>query len=94
MCFAKKLDHNPNIRNFNRQILNEFCNLKFVGHELGELQSKLDKCWEENEGSNILYMWTEKIRDYLFSRYERAKLFIESPEEDKQRERKYIFLST
>uniref|UniRef100_A0A7M5V733 RWD domain-containing protein n=2 Tax=Clytia hemisphaerica TaxID=252671 RepID=A0A7M5V733_9CNID len=58
-----------------------------AGSELGELQNELDNIWQENIGTNVLYMWTEKIREYLFERYERAKLFIESPEEDKQRER-------
>jgi len=61
-----------------------------AGLELQELQETLQKCWAENKGENVLYLWTEKIRGYLFERYERAKLFIESPEEDKEREREFI----
>ena len=82
-----------NVSENNRSLLSAVCFCYYLfhsGNELEEIHSKLEKCWEENVGSNILYLWTEKIRDFLFARFERAKLFIESPEEDKEREREYL----
>ncbi|XP_057309546.1 protein IMPACT-B-like [Hydractinia symbiolongicarpus] len=57
------------------------------GEELQSIYSQLDLLWKENMGESILHIWTEKIRDMLFEKYETAKLFIESSAEEKERER-------
>ena len=54
--------------------------------ELESIYKELENIWNESRGENILYAWVEKIREMLFEQYERAKMFIESSEEDKQRE--------
>ena len=60
--------------------------------ELDAIYKQLDLLWQENIGSNILYIWVGKIREILFEKYDSAKLFIESTEEEKKRERKYIIV--
>ena len=61
------------------------------GDELDNIHKQLQQLWNDNQGLNILYLWIEKIREMLFERYERAKEFIKSPEEDKLRESKKFF---
>ena len=57
--------------------------------ELQHIYDQLNILWEENRGNSIIYIWVEKIREMLFEKYESAKLFIESSEEEKEREREY-----
>lgn len=58
------------------------------GGELDAIYRELDVLWKDNEGGSILYIWVEKIREMLFEKYDSAKLFIESTEEEKKRESK------
>ena len=57
--------------------------------ELALVYNKLDELWAENMGTNVVYIWVEAIRSFLTERYEMAKQFIESTEEEKERESKY-----
>ena len=59
------------------------------GEELQHIRNTLNDLWKENFGSSILYIWVEKIREILFEKYELAKLFIESSEDERARECKY-----
>ena len=56
--------------------------------ELALVYTKLDELWAENTGTNVVYIWVEAIRSFLTERYEMAKQFIESTEEEKERESK------
>jgi len=55
--------------------------------ELETVYKQLDELWVENCGTNVLYIWVENIREFLFAKYEMAKQFIQSTEEEKERER-------
>jgi len=59
----------------------------FSFEELQNIHKELDKIWDSSKGESVLYVWVEKIRDILFEKYEQAKLFIESTEEEIKRDK-------
>jgi len=59
----------------------------FSFEELQNIHKELDKIWNSSKGESVLYVWVEKIRDILFEKYEQAKLFIESTEEEIKRDK-------
>ncbi|XP_002165018.3 protein IMPACT-B [Hydra vulgaris] len=60
--------------------------------ELVAIHKELELLWNKNYGNPVLYSWVEKIREMLQEKYELAKMFIESTNEDKDREKKITSL--
>ena len=55
--------------------------------EIEAIEADLQKKWEKEKCENILYKWIERIREMMMDKYELAKAFIESTEEEKEREK-------